>query len=112
MIEGGFNDNDDLKNPTHEYYPSKGYNNGLPIYSQFLQDAMPSNVLLSSCSFFFPWLTDHHHGPVVSHHLPLARQYHIHGCQQAGHEMYVMTEPAMASNLCVLWLPLITVGGN
>lgn len=33
-----------LLRPNFEYYPSKALNNGMPIYSAFLHDALPSNL--------------------------------------------------------------------
>ncbi|KIM76040.1 glyoxal oxidase [Piloderma croceum F 1598] len=41
-LAGGFNDIPSFDNPTLEFFPPKG--NGQPITSQFLKDAMPSNL--------------------------------------------------------------------
>ena len=46
MVKGGFNNVPATDNPTFEYYPSKGINNGLQIHSPFLHDALYSNVRL------------------------------------------------------------------
>lgn len=40
--QGGFNNQPATDNPTFEFYPPKG--NGLPIHSQFLNDALNSNL--------------------------------------------------------------------
>jgi hypothetical protein len=42
MLVGGFNDEPDSDNPTLEFFPAKG--DGTPIHSNFLEDAMPSNL--------------------------------------------------------------------
>ncbi|GAA5871817.1 hypothetical protein JCM8547_003279, partial [Rhodosporidiobolus lusitaniae] len=42
MIAGGYNNQESTDNPTFEYYPPKG--DGLQFYSQFLHDALDSNL--------------------------------------------------------------------
>lgn len=42
MISGGFNNQPNTDNPTFEFYPPKG--NGQAIYSQFLHDALNTNL--------------------------------------------------------------------
>jgi len=42
MTLAGFNNRASIDNPTIEFFPPKG--NGLPIYSNFLHDALPSNL--------------------------------------------------------------------
>lgn len=44
MTAGGFNNVEATDNPTLEYYPPKTLNNGMPIYSKFLHDALNSNL--------------------------------------------------------------------
>jgi hypothetical protein len=42
MIAGGYNNAESTDNPTFEYFPPKG--DGLQFYSQFLHDALNSNL--------------------------------------------------------------------
>ena len=44
MTQGGFNNAAATDNPTIEFYPSKSINNGLSIHSNFLHNALNSNV--------------------------------------------------------------------